>query len=80
MDVPLDHDMTWRHVALIALAIVLVLGCGMSHVCAGAPDVRSGILQLAATIIGGVFGHVTHSSILDMATRSTKRNEGDREQ
>lgn len=49
--------MTWKHIALVALAIVLVLGCGVSHVCSSNEHTFGSVLQLAATIVGGAVGH-----------------------
>ena len=50
--------MTWRHVACLLIVTVLVLGCGLSHVCSE-PGTLQGVLQLATGIAGGIFGHAT---------------------
>jgi len=59
--------MTWKHVALILVAALLVLGCGVSHVCS-APGTLSGVLQLATTIVGGALGHAGTSALVAKST------------
>lgn len=63
--------MTWRHVALIALAVALAVSCAFSHTCSSAPDMRVGIIALAGTIVGGVFGDAR-----SMANKGSKEKEG----
>ena len=46
--------MTWRHVAAILIAAVMVIACGLSQTCSAAfPHVVS----LATAIVAGAFGH-----------------------
>lgn len=52
--------MTWKHVALVALAIVLVLLCGRSTVCS-APGTFQGVITLATTIVAIAGGNATLS-------------------
>lgn len=49
--------MTWKHIALVALAILLVLGCGINHVCSANEHTFGAVLQLATTIVAGAVGH-----------------------
>lgn len=57
--------MTWKHVALVGLAIALVLLCGLSNVCSSNPGTFAGVLQLAGTIIGVAGGHATSRAAAD---------------
>lgn len=53
--------MTWKHVALVVIAALLVLGCGLSHVCSN-PGTLSGVITLSTAIVGGALGHAGVSS------------------
>lgn len=46
--------MTWRHVAIIALALSAVMACGLSSTCGAS---LSGVIQLATIVISGTLGH-----------------------
>lgn len=48
--------MTWKHIAALVVAALLVLGCGVSHVCSEATTFQ-GVIQLATVIVGGTLGH-----------------------
>jgi len=55
--------MTVYHLGALCIAAALVLGCGLSNVCTH--DGMGQVIQLAASIVGGVFGSV-------MPTRKAK--------
>ena len=67
--------MTWRHVAVIALAVLLVLGCGLSHVCSSSPEALHGVNQLATAIASGTLGHAAHGMGLSFGDGS--KGKGD---
>lgn len=51
--------MTWRHVALISGALLLVAVCGVSSNCR---DQAKDADQLAGLVIVGTLGHAGHAS------------------
>lgn len=53
--------MTWKHVALVALAVALVTPCVLSATCMSNPIVFAGVLQLASVIVAGAVGNAMRS-------------------
>lgn len=43
--------------AVIALAVLLVLGCGVSRVCTSNPDALNHVSQIATAMVSGALGH-----------------------
>lgn len=67
------------HVAVIALAVILVLGCGVSHVCAASPDALNHVTQIATAIASGALGHAgAHSHTRTVATPTAAAKETER--
>lgn len=51
--------MTWKYLGALLIAAAMVMACVMTRICSSSPDTFHGVLQLASSIAGGVFGLAT---------------------